>query len=199
MRCLLRSSRRESWFLGMILGALLALGGCGGGVSSTPPGDTGGLATPTAAANPTPAHIAGWQTYSDAQYRFTIQYPPNWTAQLAPAQQGATPYEVVDFFPAGSGSGGAAPTQNVITITIVMAQANSVGDTAPPGFTPSGSVAVDGTMQTLLIGPGSNGGQGLLVMFANGDQLYSFASSADTAHASTFQQTFIQMLSSFQV
>jgi hypothetical protein len=157
--------------------------------------ETGSTATPTTAANPTPAHIAGWQTYSDRQYQFTIQYPPDWTAQLAPPPQGAASDEIVAFFPNGSGT---PPAQNLITITIAPSQANSVGDTAPPGFAPSGNVTVDGTSQTLLSGPGANGGQELLVLFANGNQLYLFASNADTSNAPAFQRTFTQMLSTFQ-
>lgn len=195
----LRSSRRNGWLLGLCLAALLAPGGCGGGASPSPPVDTASTATPAAAANSTPAHIAGWQTYSDTQYQFTIQYPPNWTAQLAPPPQDAPSDEIVNFFPPSSPSGGSTPSQNVINITIAPANASSVGDIAPPGFAPSGNVAVDGTSQALLSGPAANGGQELLVLFANGNQLYLFASSADPANGATFQQTFTQMLSTFQV
>ncbi|GEM_PF-3210759 len=195
MLCFSPLTRRYGWPLGIFLAALLALSGCGGGASSNSPVDTGSTATSTPVANPTPARIAGWQTYSDTRYQFTIQYPPDWTAQQAPPSPDAASDEIINFFPNGSG---APPAQNVISITIAPSQANSVGDVAPPGFAPSGSVTVDGTSQTLLSGPGASGGQELLVLFANGNQVYLFASNADTANAPAFQRTFTQMLSTFQ-
>lgn len=194
---LLRSFRRDGWFLGLLLAGLLALGGCGSGAASNSPGNAASTATPTAVMVPTPASIAGWQTYSDTQYQFTIQYPPNWTAQLAPPAQNAPSNEIISFFPADSASGSTTPTQNVISITITTGSANA-GDATPPGFTSSGSVPVDGMSEPLLSGPTATGGQGLLVVFSTGDQHYLFASSADAANASMFHDLFIQILSTFQ-
>ncbi len=200
MVCLRQSFRRSAWLLMASLVALFALSGCGG--DSAPPapsgGDTNVTPTPTLAPSPTPVHINGWQTYSDKPYAFAIQYPPNWTEMLEPEPQGA-PYEVVAFFPAGTTSGNMAPTQNVITITVGANQPNTVDNPAPDGFMPTGTVNVAGTSQTLLTGPGSNGGQGLLVQYAQANQVYLFSSSADDASANAFQQTFTQMLSTFQM
>jgi hypothetical protein len=196
MKRLVQSPRR-GWCWLVLAAALLVLSGCGDVSVANAPGGDNTVATATSAPDPTPAHIPGWRTYSDKQYSFSIQYPPNWTALLEPQQQGA-PYEVVGFFPAGSGSSGAAPTQNVITVTAGMNQPNSIDSSAPPGFAPSGSVNVGGTTQTLLSGPGSNGGQGALVMLAGDNEIFVFYSTADAASASSFQQTFTQMLSTFQ-
>jgi hypothetical protein len=182
----------------LALVALLALSGCGDTSTPGPSGGSGDAATATPTANPGPVSIPGWQTYTDASFAFMVQYPPNWAKALEPQPQGAL-YEVVGFFAVGSASKGAAPTQNVITITAGQNQPNSTDGSAPPGFAPAGSVVVDGTTQTLLSGPGSAGGQGLLVMFALDNQIFLFYSTADALHAAQFHQTFTQMLSTFQV
>ncbi len=187
-----------SWYVVLALAALLALSGCGETAASGPPGGAGDGATATPTAIPTPASIPGWQTYTDASFGFLVQYPPNWMEAPVPQQQGA-PYEVLGFFARGSANKGAAPTQNVITITTGQNQPNSTDSAAPPGFAPAGTVVVDGTTQTLLSGPGSAGGQGLLVMFALNNQIFLFYSTADAASAAQFHQTFTQMLSTFQV
>ncbi|HEY7357764.1 MAG TPA: hypothetical protein VH590_14905, partial [Ktedonobacterales bacterium] len=57
---------------------------------------------------------------------------------------------------------------------------------------------VAGTPRTLLSGPGSAGGQGLLVTLTQGKQVFVFYSTADDASAALFQQTFTQMLSTFE-
>jgi hypothetical protein len=198
MRHLVQSPRCSSWWGVLALVALLALAGCSDASAPNPPDGGGDVATATPALTPTPVHIAGWQTYSDKTYAFSIQYPPGWTAALEPQQQGA-PYEVVGFFQAGSGSNGAAPTQNVITVTVGMNQPDTVDSAAPPGFAPNGSIVVGGTTQTLLTGPGTSGGQGLLATLALDNQIFVFYSTADTASTSLFQQTFTQMLSTFQL
>src|SRR5579859_1642253 len=180
-----QSFRWGVWLLAVAAVALLALSGCGGDSSTPAPsgGDTNVTATPTSAPSPTPVHINGWQTYSDNLYFFAIQYPPNWTEMLEPQPQGA-PYEVVGFFPAGTTSNNMAPTQNVITITVGVNQPNTIDSPAPDGYMPDGTITVAGTSQTLLAGPGSNGGQGLLVQYAQDSQVYLFSSSADDASAS---------------
>lgn len=105
---------------------------------------------------------------------------------------------MVGFFPTGSATGSAAPTQNIITITAQQNQPDTGDNGAPPGFAPSGSVSVGGTTQPLLSGPGSAGGQGLLVTLAQNNQLFLFYSTADNASADSFRQVFTQMLSTFQ-
>lgn len=184
----------------MALVALLALSGCGDTPASNPPEQGGGadIATATPTANPTPAQIAGWRTYSDSTYAFSIQYAPTWTTTLEPQPPNA-PYEVVAFFPGKSGSNGAAPTQNVITVTAAMNQPDVIDSAVPPGFAPDGSVSVGGTTQPLLSGPGSAGGQGLAVMMALSNEVFLFYSTADDASAALFRQTFTQMLSTFQI
>lgn len=196
---LVRSPRLRSWWLLLAFVALLVLSGCGDtSVSNTPSSDGGNNgATATPAPDPTSAHIDGWQTYSDKTYAFTIQYPPRWTALLEPQPQG-TPYEVVGLFPTPGTAGSAAPTQNIITITVQQNQPDTAGDGTPPGFAPNGSVSVGGSPQPLLVGPGSAGGQGLLVMVAQNNDIFVFYSTADNASASSFQQVFTQMLSTFQ-
>lgn len=188
---------RCSWYVVLALAALLALSGCSDTAASGPSGGAGDVATATPTI-PGPASIPGWQTYTDTSFGFMVQYPPDWAEALVPQQQGA-PYEVAGFFARGSANKGAAPTQNVITITTGQNQPNSTDSSAPPGFAPAGTVVVDGTTQTLLSGPGSASGQGLLVMFALNNQIFLFYSTADAASAAQFHQTFTQMLSTFQV
>ncbi len=187
-----------SWYVVMALAALLALGGCGDTSVSNPFGGDGSAATATLAPEPTLAHIDGWQTYSDTTYGFIIQYPPDWTAALGPQQGAGVPSEVVKFFATKRGSAGTPPTQDVITITAEASKPNTVDATVPPGFAPNGSVAVGGATETLLSGPGSTGGQGLLVMLALDTQVFVFYSTADDASAAFFRQTFTQMLATFQ-
>lgn len=191
--------RRRSWWLLLACVALLVLGGCNDTSASNPPQSGGGadVGTSTPAPDPTAVHIDGWQTYSDNTYAFTIQYPPKWTALLEPQPQG-TPYQVVGLFPTPGAAGSAAPAQNIITITVQQNQPDTGDNAAPPGFAPSGSVSVGGSSQPLLVGPGSAGGQGLLVMYAQNDDIFVFYSTADSASASSFQQVFTQMLSTFQ-
>jgi hypothetical protein len=195
---LVRSPRRRSWWLLLAFVALLVLSGCGNTPASNPPSPGGGgvVDTATPAPDPTAVHIDGWQTYSDKTYAFTIQYPPKWTALLEPQPQG-TPYEIVGIFQA-SAAGGAPPTQNIITITVQQNQPDTGDNGTPPGFAPSGSVNVGGSSQPLLVGPGSAGGQGLLVTFAQNNDIFVFYSTADSASATNFQQVFTQMLSTFQ-
>ena len=203
MLSLMQSPRRHPWLAGLALVTLLALGGCGGGASPTRSStQRSGSATATTpaqptASSPTPAS-GGWQTYTDSTYVFTIQYPAAWMEQVQ-AQPQNTPYEIVGFFPPASETNGQFPTQNVITITATTGQPSSVDGPPPAGFAPNGSVNVAGVNETLFSGPDPAGGQELLVMFASGTQLYLFTSKADTADAATFQQTFSQMLATFQV
>jgi hypothetical protein len=194
-------SLRASWWYALLGGAvLLTLGGCGSAAPPAPPEVKGDGQTPlaTTTPNPTPASIPGWPTYSDNIYSFAIQYPQDWTSLLEPQQQGAS-YEVVGFFATGSPLNNVAPTQDVITITAEQVQPDTSDSGAPPGFAPSGSINVGGTNQTLLSGPGSTGGQGLLVMAAWDDRVFIFYSTADNASAALFQQTLTQMLSTFHV
>ncbi len=194
MRSLLRHLCCSAWLLGLAL----LLSGCGDTVTAPNPlGGTDTAATATPPANPTPAHIASWRTYQDSRFAFSIQYPPDWTAQVDTHVDEAAPYEVVSFFPTATPRTDKAPVVNVISITVGTAEANTIGDAAPPGFTPTGKVAVGGTMQTILSGPGQQGGQGLLVMYFQGGRYYLFSSNAESASASLFQQTFTQMLSTF--
>jgi hypothetical protein len=196
IRRFVRSPRRRAWYVALAAAALLALSGCSDTPAPTPVAGSTATATPTLI--PTSAPVPGWQTYSDKTYAYTIQYPPGWTALLEPEPQGA-PYEVIGFFAAGNGGSGAAPTQNVITVTAEQVQPDTVDNGTPPGFAPAGSITVAGTTQTLLSGPGSSGGQGLVVMLALNNDVFLFYSTADAASATQFHQTFIQMLSTFKL
>lgn len=193
-----RFPRYCAWYFLMATAALIAFSGCGDTSASPPQGGDGNTTTATSAPGATPASIPGWQNYTDAAFHYAVQYPPGWTALQEPQPQGA-PYEVLGVFVAGSENNGAAPTQNVITITASQGSPDTVDTGAPPGFAPSGSVTVAGTSQSLLIGPGASGGQGLLVMFAQDDALFAFYSTADDASAASFRQTFTQILSTFRL
>ena len=193
-----RSPRASWWYVTLGAVILLALGGCSNPSPPAPDGGNGNGQTAGATPTPTSASIPGWPTYSDTIYAFAIQYPQNWTALLEPQQQGAAS-EVVGFFASGSAVNGAAPTQDVITITAGQAQPDAGDSAAPPGFAPNGSIDVGGTNQTLLSGPGSGGGRGLLVMAALDDRIFIFYATADSASAALFQQTFTQMLSTFRL
>ena len=198
MGCLGRFPRHCAWCFLIAAVALVVLSGCGDTSTAPPQGGNGNTATATAAPNATPVSLPGWQNYSDAALHYAVQYPPGWTALQEPQPQGA-PYEVLALFVAGSENNGAAPAQNVITITASQGSPDSVDTGAPPGFAPGGSVTVAGTSQSLLIGPGASGGQGLLVMFAQDNALFAFYSTADDASAASFRQTFTQILSTFRL
>jgi hypothetical protein len=195
MSRLVRLPRSRWWSLALTLAALLALSACG---DSSAPKTSGGPGN-TVTVTPTVAVPASWQTYHDTPSAYSIQYPPGWASMLEPEPQGA-PYEVVGFFAAGTASNGTAPTQNVITITSEQSRPDTVDSAAPPGYAPGGSITVAGTSQTLFVGPGSTGtGQGLVVLMAQGNQIFLFYSTADAASAAQFKQTFLQMLTSFQL
>jgi hypothetical protein len=195
MSRLVRSPRSPAWMLVLGMAALLALSGCGD--ATQPPPSSNKAATPTA--TPTIAVPAGWQTYNDAAFTYSVQYPPDWASLLEPQPQGA-PYEVVGFFAKGAASNGTAPTQNVITVTGSHSRPDTTDAGTPPGYAPAGKVTVAGTNQTMYVGPGYNGqGQGLVVLVAEGQQLYLFYSTADTASEAQFKQTFLKMLASFQI
>lgn len=186
---------RRSVMLACLL--LFALGGCASATTTTPAASTGDTPTPTATTrvSPTPASIPGWQTYSDTNYPFAIQYPPAWTALPDAHLEGSPAYENVAFFP---GSGKQLPTNNFIMMTIALESPDSGTDAAPPGFAPAGMVMVGGLEEPLLAASAADGTQRLLALLPEQGEIYLFSSQADTASAAAFQQTFTQMLSTFQ-
>lgn len=198
----LRRSRCDSrifhWLLGMLL--LLALAGCGAGPAAVQ--SPGGSASSPAvspslpvSSSPTTTPPVSWQNYQDSHYPFSVQYPLDWTA-LPDAHLDATPpYEVVSFYP---GSGQNAPALNVISITVAAQQPDDVQSGPPQGFAPAGDVTIAGTTEKMFSGPGTAGGQELLVEYDGASHLYLFVANADAASAAAFKQTLMKLLASFQ-
>jgi len=63
--------RRWWGALGALLIALVLLAGCGAG-----PAETNG--EDTAASDATPVAAAGWKTYTNTMYHYSLEYPENW-------------------------------------------------------------------------------------------------------------------------
>ncbi len=194
------SLRRFGWLVSLLI--LLVLSGCDSPSSTTrnnhPPGGNGpaGTATRTTSPSPTASPVPTWQTYTDGNYPFSVQYWSDWNV-LPDAHLDATPpYKILSFFPGPSQS--SAPTLNVISITIGVNQPDDTQSGPPQGFAPDGTVTVNGATETIFSGSGANGGQELSVEYSQGSHIYLFASNAALASAPTFKQTFLKMLASFQ-
>ncbi len=185
------------WGRGTVMLAVLALALLTGCADSAPPSTNSDTPQPTTPLEqPTLTPIPGWQTYQDATYLFSMQYPPDWTVQTVMHSEVSPSYEEVDFFPKASGP--AVPAVNVISITITQGTPDSPDSTVPQGFAPIGSVTLAGQDEQIFAGPDPSGGQDLLVQFAANDELFFFTSRSTPAAANTFKQTFTQMLSTFQ-
>ena len=191
-------SRVPPWLVGMVL--LLALAGCGAGPASAQ--SSGGSASSPAASpslpvssSPTMTPPVSWQSYQDSHYPFSVQYPLGWTALPDAHLDANPPYEVVSFYP---GSGQSAPALNVISITVAAQQPDDVQSGPPPGFAPAGDVTIAGATEKMFSGPGTAGGQDLLVEYDGGSHLYLFVANSDAASAAAFKQTLMRLLASFQ-
>ena len=200
----LHSLHRCLRLLGMLL--LLALAGCATGPasaqSSTPlPGGGASRGTPLATATLLPSSSqtatpsVSWQSYQDSHYPFSAQYPSDWTVLPDAHLDANPPYEVVSFYP---GSGQSAPALNVISITVAAQQPDDVQSGPPSGFAPAGDVTIAGTTEKMFSGPGTAGGQELLVEHDQGSYAYLFICNADTTSAAAFKQNFTKLLASFQ-
>ena len=190
-------SRVLPWLVGVVL--LLSLAGCGAGPGAVQSsrGSASSPATPPlpVSSSPTMTPPVSWQSYQDSHYPFSVQYPLDWTA-LPDAHLGANPpYEIVSFYP---GSGQSAPALNVISITVAAQQPDDVQSGPPPGFAPAGDVTIAGTTEKMFSGPGTAGGQELLVEYDGASHLYLFVANADAASAAAFKQTLMRLLTSFQ-
>lgn len=68
----MRWRRGRNWVaLGVLVMALLPLAGCGAGEADTSGGDT-------VASDATPVVAAGWKTYTNTMYHYSLEYPANW-------------------------------------------------------------------------------------------------------------------------